>query len=85
MRTTRTNKDSHPNQHTQYGVYNWFARKGIRDMEIIKEVLYFFCSKSGFEMRFIKNETKKFNWIQNRFSVFAAFAILYLKDNNYLS
>lgn len=84
MRTKPTNRYNHPNQHAQFGIYNWFKGKGINDIDVIKEVVYLFCEQSGYDMACINKETKTFNYVQNRFLKFASFAVPYLKENNYL-
>lgn len=83
MRTLPATRYNHPNQHAQYGIVNWFYKRGIYDKEIIKEVMYAFCEQNEFEMKKIKQETVAMNFIQNRFGKFAPFAAKYLKENNY--
>lgn len=83
MRTIPATRYNHANQHNQFGIVNWFIKKGICDKEIIKEVMFVFCSEKGYEMKHIKDETKVMNFVQNRFVLFASFAAKYLKENNY--
>ena len=61
------------------------TKPGIVNKDVMKEVMYVFCENQGYEMDHIKDETKKLNFIQNRFGLFAPFAAKYLKENNYLT
>lgn len=83
IRTQRATRYNHPNQHAQYGIYNWFVNRGITDRELMKECLFVFCQEKGFEMKYFKDETKMLNWVQNRFVMFASFTVEYLTENNY--
>lgn len=83
MRTKPATRWNHPNQHAQYGIYNWVTNRNINDKEVIKECLYAFCEAHFFEMKFFKDETKMLNWVQNRFGLFAPFTVKYLTENNY--
>lgn len=84
MRTKPATKYSHEHQHAQYRIFNWFRNRGIKDTDVIKETVYVFCENNGYDMKFIKDETKTLNWVQNRFQKFSTFAVPYLKENNYL-
>ena len=82
-----THRNSQP-EHNQYGIYNWFAKKGITDKEVMQGAIHSFCEENGFDMKgfaFTKQrERTVFNWVANRFQKFAADTGEYLKENNYL-
>jgi len=84
MRTkpaTRWNKDK---EHASYGVYNWFRLKGIKDQNIMKEVMWAFCKKNNCEwLTANTSEISLIDYAGKRFASFAAFAGVYLRENNY--
>jgi hypothetical protein len=88
MRTKKATKHNTQSDHTQFGIYNWFALKGVTDKEIIKETIHNFCQENGFYMEgfsFTKGkEIEICNWVAGRFVKFAVYAGNFLKDNNYI-
>lgn len=84
MRTAPAKRYNSHSQHNQYGIFNWFKSKGIKDHEIIKEVVGNFCIETGMDVNKKTNEFALFNYAGNRFQKLAQFAIKYLKENNYL-
>lgn len=85
MRTKPARKWNSQQEHNSFGIVNWFKSKGIKNQEIIKEVMYNFCLNQGFEGLSNKTQEKTIvNFCGNRFQKFAPFAILFMKENNYL-
>lgn len=85
MRTQRATRYSRPTDHAQYGIYNWFVRKGIMDKEVMEECMYAFCDECKFDMEQFKKTIPRFAFIQARFIHFANFTMNYISDNNYLN
>lgn len=85
MRTRPATRYNAQAEHNSYGIYNWFKGKGIVQNEIISEVVYAFCEKFGFKGLTAKTpERTMVNFAGNRFQKFHPFAMIYLKENNYL-
>lgn len=85
MRTKPATRWNAEKEHASYGIVNWFRNKGIYDEEVIKESMYTFCLKNGFENISKKTKEKSMvNFCQNRFKVFSKFSLNFLKENNYL-
>lgn len=85
MRTKPANRYHSSVEHNQYGIYNWFKSKGIKNQDIIREVAYSFCLDNGFKGLTAKtNDRTLLNFAGNRFAKFAPFAMKYLRENNYI-
>lgn len=83
--TTRFSKQQH---HNQFGIFKWFALRGITDEETIKVVTYSFLKEHGYKMEgfdFSKGqENAAYNYVGDIFQKFATYAGKYLLENNYL-
>jgi len=85
MRTQRATRFNHEYEHKSYGIYNWFASKGVKNKDVINEVIYAFCQASDFkDLSAVTPEKTKVNFIHNRFQKFANFGGRYLRENNYI-
>ena len=86
MRTKPATRRDPSHQHHQFGIYNWFRKsKGIKNKDVINEVVHAFCFSRHLDEARIRSEFSRFEFTASEFSRFAAFAGNYLKDNNYIS
>jgi len=74
IRRKPANRFTHQRGHNQYGIYNWFKKRGITNSEDITGCIEQFCWANGFEGN---NQSAMLNYVQNRFGKFAAFAAEY--------
>ena len=84
MQTQPATRFSSDKQHSSYGIYNWFKIKGIFDQEVMKETMANFCIKNGKKIDIETKEGTLISFCRLKFQPFTAFAIHFLKENNYL-
>ena len=84
MHTKPATRYSPKRKHQSYGIYKWFASKGIKNQQIIMEVMANFCIYFGVEITRGTSELELVTFCQSRFYYFPNFATKFLTDNNYL-
>lgn len=71
---------NHQKVHNDFGIKNWFAKKGLYDENEIRQIKRDFCTENGFNLiaetpSKKKHENQAINsFIQNRFPAFCQFA-----------
>ena len=83
MRTKPATRWNAESEHASFGIANWFNKRGIKDEEVMKEVMANFCIENGMEVKRNTKELLIVEFCQKRFCQFAQFAIKFLKENNY--
>ena len=88
MRTKPATRYNAPSEHNQFGIYNWFRLKGVKDMDAIRDTIYCFCEENGFDMKGFEfkgvKEKAILNFVGNRFQKFATYAGKFLRESNYI-